>query len=334
MAERVAGLWTDVWLDGAEVSAKLDPYLTSLRYSDNLEGNAPDKIEVCLEDSAGLFHGRFYPKKGASLHFEFGFDKPGREIAFKSARGFEIDEIKFGGPPDKVTWTATGQKPSGKIHTQKSRSWENTSFEGIASAIAKEHGTGLVFDAGRPIPLRHLPQVKESDLMLLKRLAKTYGLSFSLKGGAGSLTLVIIGNSQRLKGAAVYEICRESLTSFSFDDKTAVGTKGARSQYFDADKKKLIELAVPGTDADGHEIRTVSVREATEAHLEGALDSAKAYGASGDLSLPGNPRLLAGAMVNLSGWGRYDGNWLVVESEHSLDVSSGYKTGIKIKRKQ
>jgi phage protein D len=333
--EQVVGLWVDVWLDNEKVSAQVAPYVTSLEYSDNLDGDEPDRITVKLADPAGLFQGQYYPKKGASLRFEFGFDKPEREIVFKSAVGFEVKKVTITGPPDVVTWEASGQKPAGKIHIRKSRAWEKKTFKQLAEAITSEHGIGLVYNSKLDVNFLYLAQQHESDMELLKRVCVKYGVTMSLKSGKDGLTVVIVDPGKPINPISniKYEIKRESVTSFSFSDEAVQGTGGAHTQYFDPNKKEAIRVDING-DGGEHVIRTVGVQQSAAAHIQGKKNDEKKNEIKNSLTLPGNPQLLSGVLANLMGWSHNDGEWLICESKHTLDVPGGYKTEITLRRPQ
>jgi len=328
-AKRVAGIFAQVWLDHEDISVKISPYLTSLEYSDDIDGDKGDKIVVKLKDTDdGLFQSKYYPKKGSALRFEFGFDTQEREAVFRSEHGFEIDEIAISWP-DTVSWTANSNKPAGAIHTRKSKQWENTTLGGIANAIAGANGILCIFHGQSPnIP--YISQTHESDYKFIKRLAEQYGLAASLKGAKGGLTLVVADPREPL-GSLQFEINRESVTNFSFSDKAIKGKAGGQSTYWAADKKKEVAVGTAG-DGDGHVIRTVAVQQSPEAHIQGTSGDAKKNENTNTLTLPGNPRLLAGVLVNLTGWWRNDGEWLIMKSKHTLDVASGYKTTVELRR--
>jgi len=333
MSEQVVGLWTQLWLDNSDVTATVSPYLLSLEYSDNLDGDSPDTLKVSIEDSTGQFQSKHYPKKGAALRFEFGFDKPGHEFLFKSANGFEIDSIAISGPPDSVTWTASCQKPSGAIHIRKSRAWKDTTLQGIASAIAGEHNIELKYNVSADISFDHIAQMNESDLEFLKRLARKYGILLSLKSGKTRLTIVMSDPDKPLT-TTVYEITRENVISFKFNDSAIKGAKGSQTAYFDSANKKLVTASAAGSGEGEHEIRTVGVSQAPAAHAQGNVNDAAKDKNTNQLTLPGNPRLVSGVTVSLSGWGFNDGDWIVKTSEHTLTVTDGYKTVIYLRRPQ
>jgi len=82
-----------------------------------------------------------------------------------------------------------------------------------------------------------------------------------------------------------------------------------------------------------HEIRTVGVSQVA-AHAQGNVNNAKKDEQTNSLTLPGNPRLVSGVTVSLSGWGFNDGDWIVKKSVHKLSVTDGYKTEIDLRRPQ
>jgi phage protein D len=187
-----------------------------------------------------------------------------------------------------------------------------------------------VFDAGQAIQFSSVYQKHESDLAFLKRLCKEYGLTLSLKAGKECLTMLIVDPGKPM-GGIKYEINRTSETNFSFSEKAVRGAGGASTAYFDMDKKEKVSAAAPG-GGEGHEIRTVGTGQAAGAHIQGAAADAKKNEEGNSLTLPGDPRLVASALVNLTGWGRNDGIWLIKESEHTLDVFGGYSTKIALRR--
>jgi hypothetical protein len=51
-----------------------------------------------------------------------------------------------------------------------------------------------------------------------------------------------------------------------------------------------------------------------------------------EVQLPGDPKLVAGASVDVNGWSRLDGRYLIIEARHEIDRSSGYATTLRLKR--
>ena len=352
--KQVRGLSCTVWYGGKDISARVDPYLSRLAYVDHLEGEEPDAIEVELEDRQRLFQGPLYPVKGSLLAFSFGFDSG---VRFQSAKGFLLDEIEVNGPHDLVTWRATGNLPSGNLHTRVSKAWEGTTLEVIARSIARKHGLEVVANL-EGIALSRVTQADEGDLAFLKRLAKDYGLTCSYKAGGldgqSRPTLVLVGAEKLEAAAPIYEIPRSLCTRYRFRDKVQPGSRGAYTRYFDSDLKELVEFEVTEgatmeTDpflkgpvatlrGRGHQIRRRQV--GNKAHHEvrsrRALRSSKGYEHEATLTLPGEARLRSGVVASMptdgaDGWGNNGGNWLVIHSRHALG-EDGYSTELTVRR--
>jgi hypothetical protein len=51
-----------------------------------------------------------------------------------------------------------------------------------------------------------------------------------------------------------------------------------------------------------------------------------------ELTLPGDPLLVAGACVDVTGWARLDGRYLIIEARHEISRDAGYVTALRLKR--
>jgi len=352
-------LYVKVEYGDKEITAMIHPYLISLEYSDDIEGGSADKIRVTLADSLMLFQGPLYPIKGAALYFEFGY---GPDDAFKSGKGYRIDSIEISGSSDSggagasgsgapargggtVAWTASANIPSGDIHTRRSKPWINTTLKAIAEEISAKHGLTLEYNA-EAVSLSRLDQVDKSDIQLLKTLAGKYGLQFSLKAGKDKTTMVLSDIKTARAQKPIYRILRSDCVSYKFTDYADLHTKGRYARWFDPVTKKLVECDVlkaavkakdgltestmDTLDGQGQQDREI-VREAMQIY---ANKPTKDMHRTAELTLPGNPILLAGVNVELpeDEWLNNAGTWTVTVSKHSLDVGSGYKTTITLKR--
>ncbi|MDR1120888.1 MAG: hypothetical protein LBM08_08215 [Dysgonamonadaceae bacterium] len=53
---------------------------------------------------------------------------------------------------------------------------------------------------------------------------------------------------------------------------------------------------------------------------------------TGSFSVPGNPKLVAGVNIELTGVGAFSGKWHVVSSTHTVDASGGYVTEAEVRK--
>jgi len=349
-------LYVKVEYADKDITAEVGPYLEMLRYTDNLEGETADKLEVTLDDSQGLFSGPLYPIKGSALYFEFGYDT---NDVFSGGKGFLIDSVRIEGGGTNadggntarlagtVTLTASANQPGKAIHTRTTKAWTNTTLDGVANAIAQKHGLDLVFECNDVVELKRFDQFNTTDLETLKKLTRKYGLMFSIKAGQKKSTLVITDIKTVLSKPPVLKLPLNEVTSFTFEDSIATNTKGRYVRYFDPIKKELVEFdyeklkgkvkddlantTLETVDGQGQKDNAV-VRESLKVFVNKNAPKDTEFNAA--ITLPGNPNLLAGVVIELpeDGWARYAGKWMINKSEHRMDVKSGYTTKLQIKK--
>ena len=346
------GLYVKVEYADSDITAQLERYLTNLTYTDYLDGKTPDTLKVTLEDSQGLFQGQFYPVKGSALYFEFGYDT--NEV-FKSGKGFLIDAITVNGgnnsggggsTADAVEWTACANLPSHGIHSKATKAWTDTTLEGIAREISKKHKMDLVFECKKTISLKRFTQFEQTDLKTINELTRKYGLLFSIKAGKDRATMVIADLDTLRSKPPLLKLFKSDCTSYSFSDSAERNTKGRYVRYFDSVKKELVEFdserlktkqADGLTDSmldtlEGQGQQDIAIeREALEVYAQ--KDDPKDYERTARISLPGNPNLLAGVVLELpeDEWLYNAGKWVITESQHVITVSGGYKTTLALK---
>ena len=349
-------LYVKVEYADRDITAQIEPYLENLKYTDNLDGETADTLTVTLDDSQGLFSGPLYPVKGSALYFEFGYDTGD---LFKSGKGFLIDSatIEGGGANaagapggnrlvGTVVLEASANLPGKGIHSKATKAWTNTTLEGIAKEISQKHGLDLVFDCGGTIELKRFDQIDTTDLKALNKLTSAYGLMFSIKAGKERPTLVITDLETMLSRPPILKLPMGGVTGFTFKDSVAPNTKGRYGRYFDPVKKELVEFgherlkgkvkdglagaAVDTVDGQGQQ-DTAVVRESLKAFA--SKNDPKEAKHTSTITLPGNPNLLAGVVIELAEdeWTRFAGKWLITKSEHDMDTG-GYKTKITIKK--
>jgi len=351
-------LYVKVEYGDKDITAKVEPYLTNLKYEDDLGdsrlGVTPsDSVTVTLADSRRLFQGELYPTVGSALCFEFGYSP---DNAFKSGRGYLIDLIQVTGSGatdsggDTVVWKALAQLPGKGIHTKKCKAWTNTSLAAIARAMAAENGMELAYECEDEIKFFRIDQVNESDLSKITRLARKYGLVCSIKAGKGKPTLAIVDLASKLTKPPAFRIYRKDCTGYSFEDWAARNPAGRHARYFDVQKKELLtsDKVIPkGTRKDGLSESDVDTpdgrgqqdraraREAMGVFASSVVRSPDSMKRTAKLDLPGNPSLLAGVVVELpkDEWQAHSGVWVIVHSEHNLSVTGGYKTSVTLRRK-
>lgn len=326
------------------ITNDITPYVRSVTYTDYLSGQS-DGLEVELEDADGRWVRHWYPGKGDTLSLKIGYEA----APLLPCGAFEIDEIEFAQPPATVSirGLATGIKKS--VRTRVGRAYENTTLAAIAQRIAKRNKLTLTGKI-RDIRIDRVTQYQERDVEFLTRLAREYGYAFKIVGSK----LVFTELADLRDGKAVVTLRATDLISIRLRDKIKDVYQQAKVKYHNPKTKKLVVCGVKndgqvaevghttaatkkqsGSAASGDTLK-LSTRSgskaAAQAKAQAALDDANLQQTAGSLTLPGNPKLVAGATFALADCGKLSGKYLVESARHHIDRGGGYTTELEVKR--
>jgi phage protein D len=308
------------------VTADIAPYVTSVVYTDHLDGES-DELEVALEDTDGRWLRGWYPGKSDRLALRIGYE--GAPLV--SCGQFEIDEIEFAMPPSTVTIKALATGVKTPLRTRGGFAYENTTLAAIAAHIAKRNKLTLIGKI-RDLRIDRITQYQERDVAFLKRVAREYGYAFKVAGDQ----LVFTELAELREAKAVLTLSPADLTDLRLSDKVKDVYAKASVKHHDPKQKKLVTYDVDDTgEASGDTLKVTaraSDKAVAQTKAQAALDSANGKKTEGSLSLPGNPRLVAGINVTLTGLGAFDGKYLVKNARHSIDRDSGYTTELDVQR--
>lgn len=311
---------------GVDVTREISRHVVQVGYTDHAHGEA-DSIEIRLEDADGRWRGAWYPAKGDQVSLLIGY---AGDRLMPCGR-FEIDELEFDAPPDTITMRGLAAGITPALRTENTRAFEGLTLRQIAETVAGNHQlqvTGTIDD----IRIGRLTQLRERDLAFLKRLAEDYGHVFSVRGS--QLVFHRVADLEAVE--PVTSIDRRTMKRIRLTDRTRRIYRGAIARYHDPDTKQLIEQEVmAGDDAGTGDMLKILVRaenaEQAEAKARAALARANGITAEGTITVEGEPRLVAGNNVDLTGLGRLDGKYEITTSTHRIDRRSGYQTEIEVR---
>jgi phage protein D len=325
-----------------DITSDITPFVTGVTYTDYLSGQS-DELSLELEDTDGRWLDAWYPDKGDTLSVDIGYDT----APLLPCGSFEIDEPEFSFPPSVVTIKAlaTGIKKS--VRTRVGRAYENTTLAAIAQRIAKRNKLTLVGKI-REVRIDRVTQYQERDVEFLTRLGREFGYAFKIAG----TKLVFTEMADLRETEATITIERTDCTSIQLRDKLKEVYQEAKVKYQNPKTKKLVvygakdgEVQVVGSttaegksggrqaSADTLKITARSGSKATaQVKAQAALDTANMEQTAGSIALPGDQRLVAGITINLAGFGRLSGKYLVGQARHQIGRSGGYSTTLDIKR--
>ncbi|MDQ0114353.1 phage late control D family protein [Paenibacillus harenae] len=323
--------------NGQDVSGSIAASLLDLSYTDNPSGQIDD-LQISLQDRERKWQGPWNPVDGDTITASIRtIDWNGRNGIESLPLGtFEVDSVSLSGPPDVVQIKALAL-PSGTAVRREARSkgWEKVRLKAVAAEIAQRSKLKLMYEAEDNPLYDRLDQSNQSDLAFLVDLCIKEGIA--VKAAAGNL--VLFDESAYERREAVATLTREggTVVSYGFEWSTSVAEyRACQLTYSDAAKGKEYKVLYtpPGAPVSGPILK---VSENVGSEAEGLRiarnrlrDENKNFGRA-SLALVGNIRMAAGLTINLSGWGRYDGKYIIERATHSVG-GSGYTTGIEIRR--
>ena len=336
----------DITFQGVNITKSIKPYFLSLSYTDNEDGEADD-LQLQLQDRAQIWQESWLEdmvNAAASGNFKIkaaiiqeNWNGGGKDVRLECGE-FELANVEASGPSSMVKIKATALPFSSAIRqTKKSKAWESYSLSGIAREIAGQNGLGCMYESGVDPSYDRVEQSKQSDIKFLERLCKNAGLSLK----ATDKMIVIFDQSQFEKRAPVRTI-RKGRDYLSYTLRTSTASTqyaSCRVSYTDPLTGKCIEGVARVDDYDelaknNQQLEiTAKVSSSGEAKAiaEKRLRLHNKFSKTGKFTFPGDPALLAGNTVQLSGWGAFDGKYLIDQAEHKLD-NGGHTTAVSIRR--
>jgi len=318
---------------GRNITQAIAPDVLSIVYTDALQGES-DSLELTLTHvPAGVgraprWMDSWFPEKGDRLTLRFGY----RDRALLEAGTFEIDEPEFTGPPDQVTLKALAALVSPTLRTVRHTAYEDQTLAEIAGAVAKRHGLTMVGTINPSVRVARVTQTAERDLQFLKRVGATYGYVFSVKG-----TSLVFHERTALEAAGVVRtITRTDVGRYALSVKTQGTYAACEVSYNDPRANQVRKATVRSSVISrGDTLKKFGHCDSdadADRQARAALAAANAHRIEGSLELPGDPRCCAGSAIDLAGFGRLTGKYLIHKATHRDDKGAGYMTSIEVQR--
>jgi len=252
---------------------------------------------------------------------------------------FELDSVEASGPGATVVIKGTALPFRAQIRQmRKSRAWESYTLKQIAQEIARVNGMACIYESEHNPYYERTEQAKISDIDFLSRLCRNAGISLKATNNA----IVLFDQSKYEKQPAIYTIKRGASPYTKYKLLTGEADRqydACRVSYVDPATGRLIQGMAYAEDYDpdskNNQIlnataKVASVAEA-EAFAQKMLRLKNKFEYTAQFTMAGNPDIIAGVIVNLSGWGAWDGKYLVTQAEHSVSAS-GYITRARLRR--
>lgn len=328
-----------ITINDKTVTADLLPYLTSLNYTDKSDDELDD-FDITLEDREQLFQNQWALADGAKIkasvictnwftvgdvwQLDFG-EFQCDELDFSTSMSGDVVSIK--GLPSAVTTSIKNEK--------KTRTWNNVKLETVVSDIASENSLKYLLkidDTGKAEIHNRIDQRSETDLDFLHRITKQYGyrvvvknekiIVYSGQTADSSEPIVMVRSLSNITSArfrrkldAVYSGANVTNTNVS-DGTTSTSTITPTGDIPKTKKQLKIDTRCE-TAAQSERVAKAELRKQNAERLTGSL------------SMMGDPRMRAGRVLQISGFGAFDGKYSIKEAKHSFS-SGGYTTEVEL----
>ena len=316
------------------ITADIEPHLLELTYTDNLEGES-DELTVAFEDISGKWIRQWYPTQGDKLKAAIGYK--GAQLTDIGA--FEIDEVEYNYHPSYIQIKALSTGIAKANRTLKPKAYENTTLKQIVGIIAGRLKLKMIGTI-KHIPVKRATQYQERDVEFLARLAREYHHSFKIVGDQ----LVFTDKDELGKSEAVVTLEEKDTISISLRDRIKDTAKEVDVSGYDANGKKVIkkrkkakalrENMKQAQSASGDTLKVVTrgeTQEQIDARADAALAEQNDDQTAGNITVIGNPKLVAGSTLALRNLGIFSGKYLIKSWRHSIVRGGGYTTSLEVR---
>jgi phage protein D len=338
LARRV---FLEVGIGGHDATAFMEPYLTSFEYTDHAAGKS-DEISIELHDRDGKWIEEWLPSKGTAISASLrclNWHGPGRHMGLTCGK-FTADEVSCSGSPTKVSIKGVSASLSGQLReTAHTRAWEGFSLQGVARDIAGRNGLALYYDADAH-PFERQDQRNESDLAFVQRLAEDRGVNLKVRDDK----LILFSAKEADGRASMLSFVRTgddygAVSEWEFKSKSeGTAYTACTVEYHDPATKELRTYTYnPSgkalTENNTRKVYPLDNRVESEAGAmslaRNSLRKQNQGETTGSFTVFGNPGLVAGMTVDMSGFGKFSGKYFVDKTTHS--VGGKYTTKAEIR---
>lgn len=313
------------------LATKIVRQATAFSYTDVASGES-DSVSITLHDIGKEWLGELMPKRGANLAagLQLVNWNEGEETKDFICGNFILDDISFSGRPLSCVLGGVSVPAMDDFKSsQKTKTWEKTTIQNIASEIAKAAGVDLVYDAEK-IQIAELEQSKQTNSAFLYNLCEKYGLAMKVYNHK----IVIFDILKYEAKKAVTTLSENDLISWSYNTTIDGTYTGVELRYTDPDSKKKEAINV----VMGEKGRLYSMNTQASSKYDAELQAAAKVNAANrkietmDITIRANVDIVASHCVNISGLGNADGKYYVDKIKHS--VGNGYKMNLSMHKVQ
>ena len=312
-----------IW-NGKDVTQDVSKYTSTVNYTDREEGMSDD-LSILFDNSTLIWSEDWYPTEGDTIELYIGYE------VFTYCGLFTVDDITLSGPPDMIEVKALAAGITKNLRTRNNKAFENLSLKQIAQFFCTKHNLQLV-DSSSMLSKINLPrktQENKTDLAFLSDLAKEYGFIFSIRGN--KLVFVSYFDMDNLE--AIKSFDKSDISTYSINQKTYDTYASAEFKARNKNKNEIVKVTSE-TDSVKTDVYIVEGdakdNVTAEAKANAGLWNKNKFKQTANITLPGDPDLVSGVNINLTGYGEGSGKYHITTASHSSGDS--YVTSLELRK--
>ena len=326
----------EIYANGKNITADISTYVTAVSYTDAVSDEA-NVAEITLQDVNHIWRESWFPQRGdeASINLVRVDWNGGDEIESLPLGKFEIDEFEYesgsGGNVAKVKLNSIPNS-SGLKSVNESRSWEKVKLSKIAQDIAVEAKMELFYDATDDPEIERAEQSEKSNLAFLQKLCKDNYLILTVAHGK----LVICDEKKLEDQEPVCTLTYGSSAIKRFSAKATISKIYKSCEVNYKHGKKSEEIGGKFDDPTKSKGMTLKINKKVSSQAEAEklarneLRQKNKEEVKITLSLIGNFLYLSGNVIQLAGYGEFDGRYIIEKASHK--IGSGYSVDIEVRK--
>ena len=281
-------------------------------------------------DGSGTAHAK-YTKINAVIT-AMNVDENGTDKVLDCGR-FELDSVRFTTPPNRLEMNATSLSYESSLRkTKRTNGYSGTYLRDIAEGIAKSGGYEMMYVSAFNPYYSYILQDDISDIDFLHQRCEASGLR--LKVTDGIIVIYDSGDMDSREAEITISMGDGSYESISMESTLSMTAYSSCHVSYEDDNGTTYEATfTPPTGYSEGEVLEVKEQvgsndEAMELAVR-RLRKANKGEITGKIKMPGNPDMVAGINIVLSGFGDFDGKYSVDKSTHKIPP---YTTEIEISK--
>jgi len=315
----------------SKLGKQIEKQATAFSYTDVASGKS-DSVSITIADIGMDWLGSLMPKRGASLGASLkliNWNKEEKTDTFNCGT-FILDDISFSGRPLNCVLNGVSVPAMNDFKSlPRTKTWEKTNIQDIASEISKRAGVSLHYEAGT-IQISELEQNKQTDSSFLYSICEKYGLAMKVYNHK----IVIFDIVAYEAKAAILTLNEKDMLSWSYNTTVDGTYTGVNLNYTDPDSEddEIIKVTI-GSAGRMYEINSqASSQYDAELQAIATVNAANRKIETMEVSIRANIKIVASHCIEIAGLGNANGKYYVDTVKHN--IGNGYKMQLTLHKVQ